>query len=418
MGEHIDDQDTAELEIESPPGPWRLEIGSADGHHCVVLREGQRVVLGSSAGSGVILEDRSVSARHCEVIGMPRGVKVVDLGSKNGLYVGGAKVRDATLGGLGGSFVVGATTVTVRPAGSARQSDSAVPGLVGSSEAMRRVKRAIRRYARLRAPVLIVGESGTGKDLVARALHELGTRSGQYVPLNVAALPDSLLDAELFGHRRGAFTGAVAHRAGAFEQANRGTLFLDEVAEMSAAAQAKLLRVVEDGMLRPVGAERPTRVEVRIVSATWANLPARIEEDRFRGDLFHRLSTLVVELPPLRRRASDIPALARTLLDRIAEDVGAKSLSPAALAALVAHRWPGNVRQLQGVLYRAAAECEGEVLEPAHLHLPAPERPRRSVKLTVQDAASYVERYGTVSAAARAAGLPRTTFRALLRRSA
>src|SRR5690606_3205906 len=155
-------------------------------------------------------------------------------------------------------------------------------GLIGESEVMMRVRERIRRFARLRAPVLIVGESGTGKDLVARALHVESGREGSYVPLNVAALPDSLIDAELFGHEKGAFTGAIGQRTGLFELAEGGTLFLDEIAEMSAAGQAKLLRVVEDGRVRALGAPKDRAVQVRIVSATCAPLEERIEQERFR----------------------------------------------------------------------------------------------------------------------------------------
>jgi DNA-binding NtrC family response regulator len=408
---------TAEIRLIPRRVPWRVEVGNAIGHRTLTLRDGQSVVLGSGAGASFVLDDPAVSGEHCELQLCGEGLHVVDLRSKNGVYVGAARVPRATLTGLGGSFVVGCTTVTARPLVERDGSTCEVPGLIGRSEPMQRVKRLIARYASLRAPVLIVGESGTGKDVVARALHRLGSRAGEYVPLNVAALPDSLLDGELFGHRRGAFTGAVAHRAGAFEQANRGTLFLDEIAEMSAAAQARLLRVVEDGQLRPVGSEQAMAVDVRVISATWADLPRRVEEGGFREDLYHRLSTLIIELPPLRQRRTDIPALASSLLSRIESDVGRKELSPATLARLVAHSWPGNVRQLFGTLYRSAAQCEGDTIEPCHLELPEQEPERRPSKLTLELAGELLAEHGSISAAARAAGVPRTTFRSLLERS-
>ncbi len=413
----VGDLVTLEIPLAAGRGPWRVEVGTMVGHRSLTLRDGQAVVLGSGAGSSLVVDDPAVSASHCRLCATDTGLHVVDLQSKNGVYVGAARVQKATLTGLGGSFVVGCTTVTARPLLEREGPTVDVPGLIGSSEPMQRVKRLIARYAQLRAPVLIVGESGTGKDVVARALHRLGARSGTYVPLNVAALPDSLLDGELFGHRRGAFTGAVTHRAGAFEQADRGTLFLDEIAEMSATAQAKLLRVVEDGQLRPVGSEHPVPVDVRIVSATWADLPRRVEDELFRGDLYHRLSTLVVELPPLRQRRSDLPALAASLLGRIETDVGKKQLSPATLARLVAYSWPGNVRQLFGALYRAAAQAEGDTIEPAHLDLPPLDAERTRAKLSVELAVELLERHGSISAAARSAGVPRTTFRSLLERA-
>lgn len=408
---------TLELPVAPRKGPWRVEVGNAVTHRVLTLRDGQAVVLGSGTGAALVVDDRAVSARHCRLVATSQGLAVEDLHSRNGLYVGAARVASAMVTGSAGSFVVGCTTVTVRRGEDLRLGIVDVPELIGRSEALQEVKRLIHRYAPLRAPVVILGESGTGKDVVAQALHRLGGRAGAYVPLNVAALPDSLLDGELFGHRRGAFTGAVTHRAGAFEQAHRGTLFLDEVAEMSAAAQAKLLRVVEDGQLRPVGSERTVAVDVRILSATLEDLGRRVQEERFRGDLFHRLSTLVLRLPPLRRRRTDIPLLAQSLLDRMEKDVGPKHLSPAALARLVAFSWPGNVRQLFGVLYRAGALAERDVIEPQHLELPAETRAGRGTRPDAARAQELLQRHGSISAAARAAGIPRTTFRALLERS-
>jgi DNA-binding NtrC family response regulator len=283
---------------------------------------------------------------------------------------------------------------------------------------MRRVAEEVRRHAMTRAPILIQGESGTGKDLVARAIHTLGRPAGPYVPLNVGAIAESLADSELFGHRRGAFTGAVAHRQGAFEQAHRGTLFLDEVAELSPGVQVRLLRVVEDGAVKPLGAQSSSSVDVRIVSASWASLSVRIDEGRFRADLYHRLSTVTLELPPLRERRTDIPVLASVLLKRLEPELGAKQLCGDALAVLVAHNWPGNVRELSSVLYRAAAQANGREISAQHLalsvRLPGPRRVRDIGRF---DARALLESHdGNVSAAARAACMPRTTFRALLLR--
>lgn len=410
------DSTTLELQLRAPKGPWRVEVSNRTHLGVLTLRDGQSAVLGSGPRAALVVDDPAVSAAHCRLMATEQGLCVVDLKSRNGVYVGAARVGSATVTGGAGSFIVGSTTITVRRAAERRE-EVDIPELVGRSEAIQEVKRLIHRYARLRAPVLVLGESGTGKDVVARALHRLGGRCGPCVPLNVAALPDSLLDGELFGHRRGAFTGAVAHRAGAFEQAHRGTLFLDEIAEMSAAAQAKLLRVVEDGLLRPVGSERSIPVDVRIVSATLEDLGRRVEEGRFRSDLLHRLGTLVIRLPPLRQRRSDIPLLAGALLRRIQNDVGEKHLSPAALARLVPCRWRGNVRELLSALYRAAARAEGDTIEPEHLDLSAEEPSRTVVRLDGRKARELLDEHGSISAAARAAGIPRTTFRALLERS-
>jgi DNA-binding NtrC family response regulator len=228
----------------------------------------------------------------------------------------------------------------------------------------------------------------------------------------MAALPESLADAELFGHRRGAFTGAVSSRVGAFEQAHEGTLFLDEIAELPLSIQVKLLRVVEDGMVRAVGAAQALRVVVRLVSASWAQLDERVLEGRFRADLYHRLATVVVELPPLRERRSDIAQLSHSLLRRMRPDVGERSLSSAALSRLVAQNWPGNVRELGAVLYRAAASAEYEI---GSRHVDEASRQALHGRRGARDAQALLEQCaGNISQAARAAGVARSTFRAWL----
>jgi DNA-binding NtrC family response regulator len=231
----------------------------------------------------------------------------------------------------------------------------------------------------------------------------------------MAALPETLADAELFGHRRGAFTGAVSSRVGAFEQAHEGTLFLDEIAELPLSVQVKLLRVVEDGMVRALGASQPLRVAVRLVSASWAKLDERVLEGRFRADLYHRLSTVVVELPPLRERRSDIAQLSHSLLRRLRPELGERTLSSAALSRLVQQNWPGNVRELGAVLYRAAASADSEILAR---HIDEASRQALQARRSVEEARAMLELCGgNVSQAARAAGVPRSTFRAWLARS-
>jgi DNA-binding NtrC family response regulator len=413
---------TTELGRPLPSGRWTLEIGGAEQTLGHVLEPERAIILGAGRSADVVVADRTVSSRHCEVCWTDHGVALRDLSSKNGLYVGAARVGAALLVEDGASFVMGRTTVTLRSAdqdGQRSAGERVIPGLIGASRPMRRVAEQIERYAHSRASVLLQGESGTGKDVVARALHELSGRTGEYVPLNVAAVPESLADSELFGHRRGAYTGAVVSRAGAFEQADQGTLFLDEVADLAASVQVKLLRVVEDGALRPIGASQAVRVDVRVIAASWARLDERVREGRFRADLFHRLATVTIELPPLRQRKSDIPALARALLLRMESDVGDKALSSAALARLVEHDWPGNVRELGSVLYRAALAGRATLIGAADLDLPLSARPvSEPVKIMPEQARAFLaEHGGNVSAAARAAGVPRTTFRAWLGRS-
>jgi DNA-binding NtrC family response regulator len=423
MSKEIDGLQTLELRPRPAAGPWQLEVGSCEGEVGLYeLARGQRLTLGAGASADVRVRDRAVSGQHCRLSADEQGVTVTDLGSTNGVFVGGARVPVARLEPGTSSFVIGRSIVTVRLApqgGHLVSSVSALPGIVGTSEPMRRVAEEVRRHAPTRAPILIQGESGTGKDLVARAIHTLGRPQGPYVPLNVGAIAESLADSELFGHRRGAFTGAVAHRQGAFEQAHRGTLFLDEVAELSPGVQVRLLRVVEDGAVRPLGAQTSTSVDVRIVSACWASLPIRIEEGRFRADLYHRLSTITLQLPPLRERRTDIQALAAVLLRRLEPELGAKQLSTGALGVLVAHHWPGNVRELSSVLYRAAAAASGCEILPQHLALPVSSPgPRRVRDIGRFDAQALLASHdGNVSAAARAARIPRTTFRALLHKA-
>jgi transcriptional regulator with AAA-type ATPase domain len=411
------------LEIPHCPGSggWLLEFDGPNGEsQTVELDLGRSLILGSGARSDVRLRDQAVSARHCSVAADQGGVRIEDLGSKNGIYVGAARLGTALLCEEGTGIVIGRTTLTlrVRDSGAPASSAPRIPGLVGSSLAMRRVGEEIARHARSRATVLVQGESGTGKDVVARALHTLSGRRGEYVPLNVGAFPDALCDSELFGHRRGAYTGAVTSRAGAFENAHGGTLFLDEVAELSPAAQVKLLRVVEDGAVRPIGACQSVRVDVRVVSASWASLAERVKEQRSRADLFHRLATVTITLPPLRKRKSDIPLLARVLLARLAEDVGERALSAAAVARLVEYPWPGNVRELSAVLYRAAMRANGAEIQACHVELPEGPSVAKATARRGPEAARVLlrEHGGNVSRAARAAGVPRSTFRSWLER--
>jgi DNA-binding NtrC family response regulator len=409
---------TLEVEWRVLRGPFCLELGTpCRGKTCL---DGAPLVVGSGAGVDLRVEDPTVSGRHCSVVATAEGVVVEDLGSRNGTFVGGARVRRAWLQGRDASFVIGRTTVTLREKRREEPEPSAcVPELIGHSLAIRRVADVVHKLAPLSAPTLITGESGTGKDVVARALHRLGGRSGAYVPLNVGAIPEALADAELFGHCRGAFTGAIATRAGAFELAQHGTLFLDEVAELAASLQVKLLRIVEDGQLRPVGASKATRVSVRVVSATWADLDARVTEGRFRSDLLHRLSTVVIRLPPLRQRKCDISCLAVELLGRHESELGPKRLTSAALARLVDYAWPGNVRELGSVLYRAAVASTSESLDAVHIELPKPGVARaRAEAPAAVDPLVLLERHaGNVSSAARAAGVPRSTFRSWLEKA-
>jgi two-component system response regulator HydG len=230
--------------------------------------------------------------------------------------------------------------------------------IVGQSPALLAVLRTLDRIVDSELPVLITGESGTGKELIARAIHENGNRAGRaFVRENCAAIPESLLESELFGYRRGAFTGALQDKKGLFEEGDGGCVFLDEIGEMSLNMQAKLMRVLQEGEIRPVGASATIHVDVRLISATNQDLRRLVAEGRFREDLFFRLNVVPIELPPLRERVEDIPILVETFLRRAAERAGRppKKLEPDALDCLVHHRWPGNIRELENEISRAFA---------------------------------------------------------------
>jgi two-component system nitrogen regulation response regulator GlnG len=253
-----------------------------------------------------------------------------------------------------------------------------IPELLGRAPAMQQVFRAIGRLARSSVTVLITGESGTGKELVARALHEHSPRAGRpFVALNTAAIPADLLESELFGHERGAFTGADAQRRGRFEQAEGGTLFLDEIGDMSAPLQTRLLRVLAEGEFYRVGGQTPIRADVRVIAATHQNLEERVARGLFREDLYHRLNVIRIELPPLRARADDIPDLLEHYMRIAAAELGveAKSLTGAAVARLAAHSWPGNVRELVNLCRRLSVLAPGREVHvadlPAELAAPA-----------------------------------------------
>ncbi|MCP3101134.1 sigma-54 dependent transcriptional regulator [Myxococcus sp. K15C18031901] len=250
-----------------------------------------------------------------------------------------------------------------------------VSGMVGQCAAMRDVFERVRKVAPSPATVLVLGESGTGKELVARALHAQSPRAdGPLVSVNCAAIPEGLLESELFGHEKGAFTGALTAHAGLVEAAHGGTLFLDEVGELPAPAQARLLRMLQDGEVRRVGSTRPRKVDVRIIAATHRDLPRRVQEGAFRQDLYFRLRVVEIRLPPLRERGEDLPALARFLLEKAGRKVGhaTATLSPEAMAALSAHPWPGNVRELENALERAVILADGPVITPELLSLELP----------------------------------------------
>jgi len=240
--------------------------------------------------------------------------------------------------------------------------------LVGTSKAMQDVYRLIDLAAPTATPVLILGESGTGKELAARTIHDRSPRgTGPFVPVNCAAIPETLLESEIFGHERGAFTGALERRIGCFELANGGTIFLDEIAEMAPGTQAKFLRVLQDGLVRRVGGKIELKLDVRVVAATNKEPQRAIADRSLRDDLYYRLNVFSIAMPPLRDRPGDIPMLIQTMLEEFNEkyEKGIRAVDDAALRALSARAWPGNVRELRNVIERAVIGCQADVITPA-----------------------------------------------------
>jgi two-component system, NtrC family, response regulator PilR len=250
----------------------------------------------------------------------------------------------------------------------------AMDRLVGGSAALHEVRSLIAKVARSMAPVLVNGESGTGKELVARAIHDYGARASQrFVAVNCGAIPENLLEAEFFGYRKGAFTGAQEDREGFFQAADGGTLFLDEIGDLPLAMQSKLLRSIQERAVRPVGAVVESAVNVRLVSATHKDLAAEVAAGRFRQDLFYRLNVIQIRVPPLRERLEDLPEISTRVLERIAHDAGvspAPRLTAAALETLARYAFPGNVRELENLLHRALALAGGEWIDAVELGLP------------------------------------------------
>ncbi|MEO8698651.1 MAG: sigma 54-interacting transcriptional regulator [Kofleriaceae bacterium] len=315
------------------------------------------------------------------------------------------------------------------------QAERVAPELIGKSDQIQQVRREVERFGATALPIHLTGESGVGKELVARAVHQASARSAaSFVAVNCAAMPDTLLESELFGHVRGAFTGADKARRGKLALADRGTLFLDEVADLSPAAQAKLLRVLEDGEVIPVGSETSIRVDLRVVSASHKDLRRAVIAGTFRQDLYYRLAGAEIAIPPLRERGADVIDLAETFLARLRQKrPGPSRLSAEAVAALASYPWPGNVRELRHAMERACAIAAGDVIEAGDLALrafvagdaPAPMRGSLASQFAALDATerklveeAMAKANGNVSEAARLLGITRIMMKRRLDRFA
>ncbi len=400
-------------------------------------REG-RVTVGTAEGNTLRLADPTVSRYHVELEALADGVAVRDLGSTNGVVLGAARLREALLT-ESADLDLGRTRLRVSVA-SDREPLSlpdrvAFGPLLGASAAMRSIYATLERAAPTSAPVLVTGESGTGKELAARAVHDASPRAaGAFVVVDCGAMPPALIESDLFGHEKGAFTGATSARAGAFERADGGTLFLDEVGELPLDLQPKLLRALGEAEVRRVGGDRARKVDVRVVAATNRDLRREVNAGRFRADLFYRLAVIQMRMPSLRDRLDDLPLLVPALLDRVVERrrlPKRPAFDQSLLQLLARHAWPGNVRELSNYLEQYAIleilpPFEGDLAEAlpadqlAHGLLGMPFRAAKDELLRRFEShylgALLEETGGNASEAARRAGIDRVTvFRALRR---
>jgi DNA-binding NtrC family response regulator len=413
----------------APPGRPPVALRFASSGRVVPLPEDiHQFPIGTDPVNYLVLDDQYVSRLHCVLErASPSTLVVRDRGSLNGTLVNGGPIRECEIG-AGARIRLGATTLVVIGAGSGPRAAS--EELLSQDERFRAAVDKVVRAAQAEVSILVLGESGTGKELVARMVHEASPRAaGPFVVVNCATLSPHLVASELFGHERGAFTGAAERHVGIFEQAHGGTLFLDEIGELPLEQQPALLRVIETQRVRRVGAQEERPIDVRIVAAT--NRDLRASGDReFRADLYHRLAGLEVRLPPLRERPSDIVMLARRFAADLDGTLGARTIAPSAFAMLLAHTWPGNVRELRNAIYRAALLNPGELAgEDLLEHLVSTHPEQESARLA-EPTARYatvdevlrdlIERslleHGSLRRAAKAIGMPRSTFHDHMRR--
>ncbi len=396
MGSHVDDhpddaftsssEADATLQAPSlarePPVPQGCLVyvtaGGKQDQGRWIRSSGDSLVLGRGKACHLRLHDPNVSRRHVKISMVSGGVEVQDLGSRNGIGYLGRQIHGARLP-LGARIQVGGCTIDILPLENdvtfrASQRER-YGGLVGGSLPMRRLYALLEALEGSDAPVLVQGETGTGKELVARAIHAHSARRDRpFVVIDCSNVPGDLTDSELFGHRRGSFTGAVADHPGAFQAAHGGTVFLDEIGELAPALQSKLLRVLESGEIKRLGDVQHRRVNVRILAATNRRLDGEVSSGRFRQDLYYRLVVVQVDLPPLRDRPEDIPVLARHLLRQLTRGSPPEDLlSPEVEESLLRHEWPGNVRQLRNTLQRMLTVPTADLTPPAPLATPMPE---------------------------------------------
>ena len=351
----------------------RVERGLDAGLRAASL-DGKPVTVGAAPDGGLVLSDPAVSRYHLELRHTPEGISVEDLGSRNGTFLGQVRIERAIVP-PGTRLGIGSSLLVVEDAGSEVapvEEEVDIPELVGESEGMREVRRLALRLAEATASVLIQGETGCGKEVVARALHRAGPRRDRpFVVLDCGSLPATLVASELFGHERGAFTGAVERHAGAFERADGGTLLLDEIGELPLEVQPSLLGVLERRSFTRVGGSKEGKVDVRVLAATHRDLRAEVNRGGFRSDLYYRLAISRIVIPPLRERLGDLDALVRHFTEKLTGTPGENPLA-ADMPALRQHRWSGNVRELRNVVEAALVMGRVQIEGAA---TPAPTQP-------------------------------------------
>ncbi|MBK7862141.1 MAG: sigma 54-interacting transcriptional regulator [Archangiaceae bacterium] len=410
----------------------RFRLVVVEGPKGAYESRGSSCSIGSHPSNDLIIDDATVSRFHCEIIVGASGPLVRDLGSRNGTTVDGVSVREAfvrdgsvlRLGNAAVRFELDAASNRIEAA-----TETRFGALVGGSLAMRTVFAQLQRAANTDITLLLEGETGTGKEGAAAAVHAgSARRDGPFVVIDCSALPASLLESELFGHERGAFTGADSVRVGAFEEAHQGTVFLDEIGELPLELQPKLLRVLEQREIRRLGSNQQKAIDVRLIAATNRDLRAEINAGRFRSDLYFRLAVLKVQLPPLRSRPEDLPMLSEHLVAELGVDEAERRalLTPELLATLRGFAWPGNVRELRNYLERARLFREAP---GAHVAAPAATAEIDASIPFAEAKAQWVEAFerryvealvklhqGKVTNAARAAGIDRAYLYKLLKR--
>jgi DNA-binding NtrC family response regulator len=420
---------TRALEVASTEIRYRrfsLKVVAGPDEGAQAVSAGEEATIGTEPGNDLVLSDRTVSRHHLAIRAGARGFELIDLGSTNGTILGGYRVFSALLepGALVG---LGRTTVKFDASDDQVREDLSprvsFGRALGESVAMRRVFGVLERFAPADGTILLEGETGTGKEVLAEAIHEASPRcAGPFVVVDCGAIPPTLIESELFGHARGAFTGAVEHRVGAFESARGGTVFLDEIGELPLASQPALLRALEDRTCKRVGDDRRIHIDVRVIAATHRDLRHEVNRSRFRADLFYRLAVLRVRVPALRERRDDIPLLVRHFHAQLA---GGDVLPDDLVTALARQDWPGNVRELRSAVQRAVVlgDASGWADRGRRTAVPDLTDLERTYSDSKEDAIArweraYVARLldrfsGNLSHAARSVGMSRNYLRKL-----